>query len=93
MIMELFINRSSDDPLPSDLVVINENKEELWHSLQSLKRKHRDIIILRKIHDFSTQETADILGWTQSRVKVTLHRAMKELNNKLTKGGYAHGTK
>lgn len=93
MIKELFTNRPAEEPLPGDLVAINESKRELWHSLQSLKRIHREIIILRKIQDFSTRETAEILGWTQSRVKVTLHRAMKELKSELTKGGYTFETK
>jgi RNA polymerase sigma-70 factor (ECF subfamily) len=91
MIMEMLINKPSDDRLPVDLVALNESKQELFNALLTLPRKYREIIILRKVKGFSTKETADILGWSESKVKVTLHRAMDDLKKRLEERGYAHG--
>ena len=43
----------------------------------------RSVLIFRYIQDFTIKETADILGWTQSKVKTTQHRALKALRKKL----------
>jgi RNA polymerase sigma-70 factor, ECF subfamily len=37
----------------------------------------------RGINEFSIKETCDILGYSESKVKVDYHRALKELKKKL----------
>lgn len=88
--LELFTNRPTHAPSPSEIVTSMENKQEILLALQSLNRSYREVIILRKIQAFSTKETAHILGWSESKVKVTLHRALKSLKATLQKGGFAH---
>ena len=39
----------------------------------------RSVIILRYLQDLSIAETAQALGWTESKVKTTQHRALKVL--------------
>lgn len=53
--------------------------EGLQQALLKLKSDHRNVIILRGLQEMSTKETAEILGWTESKVKVTYHRALKEM--------------
>lgn len=59
-----------------------EKKDELgqvYEKLNELKHDHRTVIVLRNMHDFSVKETANIMKWSESKVKVTYHRALKQL--------------
>lgn len=80
------------DPGPSveSIVEIRESSQELYDALAKLKSSYRRVIILRKIEEFSTRETGDILGWSESKVKSTLSRGMKALKKHLTKEGVNH---
>ena len=40
---------------------------------------------MRYFQELSVAETADILGWTEGKVKTTQHRAIKALREKLNK--------
>ena len=41
------------------------------------------VIIMRYFHDLSIAETAEVLGWTEGKVKTTQHRAIKSLQRKM----------
>ena len=43
------------------------------------------VIVMRYFQELSIAETADILGWTEGKVKTTQHRAIKQLREKLNK--------
>lgn len=60
-------------------VEMSEEIKGLYHTLTHLKITYREVIILRKIKEFSTKETAVILGWSESKVKSTLSRGLREL--------------
>lgn len=77
---------------PEQITMLNESEQELYIALRKLKRQYRDVIILRKIKEFSINETAAILGWSQSKVKVNLHRGMAVLKKELEKEDYFHET-
>ena len=47
---------------------------EIEEQLQTLTPNQREVIILRIVQDCSVQETSHILGWSQGKVKTTLHR-------------------
>ncbi|WP_246939198.1 RNA polymerase sigma factor [Bacillus pinisoli] len=66
---------------------IREESVQLYKALTSLKESHREVIILRKIKEFSILETCQILGWSESKVKNTLARGLKVLETKLLKEG------
>ncbi|MCL6598950.1 sigma factor-like helix-turn-helix DNA-binding protein [Alicyclobacillus macrosporangiidus] len=40
---------------------------------------YRQVIVLRVIQDRPVREVAELLGWPEVRVRVTLHRAIKKL--------------
>ncbi|MFA9555782.1 RNA polymerase sigma factor [Evansella sp. AB-rgal1] len=83
-ILESFLlNKKDTAPLPEDVLHMKENIREIYRALGNLKHSYREVIILRKIKDFSIQETSDILGWSENKVKVTLHRAMPLLQKEL----------
>jgi RNA polymerase sigma-70 factor (ECF subfamily) len=52
-------------------------------AIRRLNEKHRAVVILRLFHDYSTKETADLLGVPEGTVLSRLSRAMKELETLL----------
>lgn len=56
-----------------------ESLLELEESIYALKENQRQVFILRCIQDLSVSDTASILGWTEAKVKTTLHRAIHRL--------------
>lgn len=69
----------------SDVSVSLDTLIELEEVVADLPPDKRQVFVLRGIQDFSVQETAQILGWTQSKVKTTFHRAVQDLRVALTK--------
>ncbi len=59
---------------------------EIESILQYLSVQYRQMVILRIIQDNSTAEAAQILGWPKTKVRVTLHRALKKLQLIFTDG-------
>ncbi|WP_170885670.1 RNA polymerase sigma factor [Bacillus alkalicellulosilyticus] len=62
-----------------EIVEAKEEARTVHEGLQKLKPDHKLVILLRGIHEFSVKETSQITGWTEAKVKVTYHRALKEL--------------
>lgn len=52
---------------------------DLENCLQFLSFSQRQVVIMRVIQERSIEETASNLGWTQARVRVTFHRALKKI--------------
>ena len=80
------------DYTPEQFAILNESEQELYLALSKLKLAYRDVIVLRKIKEFSIHETAAILGWTENKVKVNLFRGMKALRKELEKENFSHET-
>ncbi|MEJ2717526.1 MAG: sigma-70 family RNA polymerase sigma factor [Deltaproteobacteria bacterium] len=86
------------DPLPSeelDRVAAEEPEHidpkrgaELLHSLLGrLSARNRMVITLRYLEERSVEETAELIGWTQSMVKVQAWRARKQLKKLCQEAG------
>ena len=86
--LNLTLNEEDEYPIPEQLVTMNDTSEQLYLALQQLKSSYQQVIILRKLKEFSTQETAVILCWSESKVKMTLKRALQTLKLELEKRGY-----
>lgn len=67
---------------------ISENKKGLYGSLNKLDNSFRKVILLRKIQGYSVKETSELLNWSESKVKVTLYRALRFLQRQLIKDEY-----
>ncbi|WP_034747963.1 RNA polymerase sigma factor [Halalkalibacter wakoensis] len=87
---ELLTVKKDKEPLPDEVVQIKESSKELYDALSHLKKTYRDVLILRKVKEFSTKETAEILNCSESKVKSTLNRAIPALEKQLLKEGYLH---
>lgn len=78
-----FIAQWRDDP--AELAERREVKELLGQALSELDEKHRVVFVLRDVEEFSTRETAEMLGISESNVKVRLLRARLRLRERLTR--------
>ncbi|MFT4415806.1 RNA polymerase sigma factor [Fredinandcohnia humi] len=78
----------NQQPLTDEILVIKEEKTNLYRALANLKDTYRQVIILRKIKEFSISETSIILGWSEGKVKSTLSRALRTLEQELVKEGF-----
>ncbi len=56
----------------------------LLKKIKQLKQEYQEVILLKYIEEYSTAEIAKILGKKRTAVRVTLHRAMKVLERKVT---------
>jgi RNA polymerase sigma-70 factor (ECF subfamily) len=75
--------------LPLDRLLRGELRDRLDAAILSLPRDYRIVLVLRDQEGFSTRETADILGITETLAKVRLHRARLAARRSLD--GYLRG--
>lgn len=61
------------------IVEVKEEGRLILDTLKGLNPSQRNVIVLRRIQGFSIKETAEILNWSEGKVKTTLHRANKNL--------------
>ncbi len=71
----------SHDKTPEESLELGENKRILYETINRLKSSYRDVLILRGIKGLSSTETAEVLGWSEAKVHITLHRALKAVQN------------
>ena len=74
-------NSSESDFIKEEIKMILEK------AIEELPEKYRVVFMMREIEELSGKETADILGLSESNVRVLLHRVKEmlrlDLNNKL----------
>ncbi|MBM7602629.1 RNA polymerase sigma-70 factor (ECF subfamily) [Metabacillus crassostreae] len=81
---EIFFSQlPSSKKSPDEQIQGNEDRKELYNAISLLKPNYKAVIILRGINEFSIKETAEILGCTESKVKVDYYRSLRLLKNKL----------
>lgn len=80
--------QKDNSSLPEEIIQVKEESSELYKALGEIKDTYRKVIVLRKIKGFSIEDTAKILGWSESKVKSTLSRAIPVLKRQLIKEGY-----
>ncbi|WP_044160536.1 RNA polymerase sigma factor [Virgibacillus sp. MSP4-1] len=68
---------------PEDIYQLSETRKEVYQAMRCLKRNYYEVLLLRGIQELSVEETAGVLDWSQNKVKVTFHRAMKALKKQL----------
>jgi RNA polymerase sigma-70 factor (ECF subfamily) len=69
--------------LPDDRVLTRELRAVLDAAVATLPETLRSVFVLRDIEGLSTAEVAEVLGLTETNVKVRLHRARLALREKL----------
>lgn len=56
----------------------------IWEAVSALKETYRNVVILRHVEGFTVGETATILGWSETKVTTTDHRALAKLKTLLS---------
>ena len=74
-------------PTPQELVERRELRQEVRDALQTLSPEHRQILILREIHQLSYEEIGQALSLDAGTVKSRIHRARESLRKILTARG------
>lgn len=79
------LNLQKEIKSPCDVEQFVENREaveRMLEAIQMLKPDYRLVITLKKIEECSTKEITEILGWSESKVRKTLSRALIALKKK-----------
>ncbi|MFV8830009.1 RNA polymerase sigma factor SigX [Alkalihalobacterium sp. APHAB7] len=66
-------------PLPEDIVTQSDELRLIYKGLAECSSDQQQVVILRYVQSLTITETAQVLGWTESKVKTTTHRAIKAL--------------
>ena len=74
----------SGAPDPESRTLTTEMRGYLESAMDALPETYRVVLVLRDLEELSTAETADMLGLTESAVKVRLHRARAMVRRDLT---------
>ncbi|MUV36684.1 ECF RNA polymerase sigma-E factor [Lentibacillus sp. JNUCC-1] len=72
---------------PEEQLLSDETKQALYEAINRLKTSYRDVVMMRAINECSIAESAAILGWKESKVKTTYHRAIKALQKQMSEKG------
>ena len=75
--------KNNPRPSPHEWLMQQEDAKILYLAISKLKITYRDVIILRKIEGLSIEETCEVLGWNEGKVKNTLKRALVALKKQL----------
>ena len=74
------------EELPQPEIYSYENKDQLLHIFTlvgHLPQKQKDVFLLREVEEMSYEEIAKLLEMTLEQVKINLHRARKNVREKL----------
>lgn len=74
----------SKDKTPEQQSIDKEELKAILEHLDTCTMDQRLVIIMRFFNDLSISDTADVLEWTEGKVKTTQHRALKSLRKKMT---------
>lgn len=72
-----------DQLIPEEIALQKEEYQYIYQCLDHCTVDQRMVIIMRYIQELSISETAEALGWTESKVKTTQHRALKVLKKEM----------
>ena len=61
------------------------NNQKLYKAMSRLKKEFKDVIIFRFLEGYSIEETSQIMAISNANVRITQHRAIKELRKILQK--------
>ena len=84
---ETFLDVADDAPGPQALAERSELKEQIEAGLRALTPEHREVLVLREIHQLSYEEIAGVLSLDLGTVKSRISRGRKQLRNFLLRSG------
>ncbi|WP_036143249.1 RNA polymerase sigma factor [Lysinibacillus sp. BF-4] len=76
------------DDLALRSLLTKELHSKLYQAISQLKLVYRDVLVLRYIEELSVKDTAQILGFSESKVKSTAARALQSLTTIMKERGW-----
>ena len=70
-----------------EMVLSHEDIAQIHDTIRQLRPHYRLVVVLRGIEGLSTSEVAQILDWSESKVKTNFYRGRKELEKRLAERG------
>lgn len=70
-------------PIPEEIAIHREEIQEVFRCLDECTVDQRLVIVMRYLQELSITETAEALGWSESKVKTTQHRALKAIKTRM----------
>ena len=83
----VYLDVADSAPSPHAIAESNELKQQIEEGLRTLSPEHREVLILREIHQLSYDEIAQALSLDSGTVKSRISRGRKQLRNFLLKSG------
>ncbi len=80
---EIPIHIKDEQPLPDEITLQKEQLDWIKQLLRCCTADQKKVIYCRYLKEMSIGETAINLGWSESKVKTTQHRALKLLKRSL----------
>lgn len=71
--------KASDEKTPEAQTIQKNDWSELQVALLKLKPQFRTVMILRGLKDLTIKETAEIMGCSETKVRVDYHRALQQM--------------
>ncbi|MEK4228918.1 sigma-70 family RNA polymerase sigma factor [Solibacillus sp. FSL H8-0538] len=68
---------------PEQFTELSDQLREVLEALEQCTGDQKMVIVMRYFQELSITETAEILGWSEGKVKTTQHRAIKQLKDLL----------
>ena len=84
---EVYLDVADSAPSPHDIAEKGELKEQIEAGLRALSPEHREVLVLREMHQLSYDEIAETLSLDSGTVKSRISRGRKQLRNFLLKSG------
>jgi len=81
-LLQISVSAKGSDS-PEEIVGLSETKAELYVAIRTLKQSYYDVLMFRGINELSVQETAQALKWSENKVNLSYHRALKALEKKI----------
>ncbi len=75
---------------PTDAVIREETKRELWAAMDKLKADYREVLYLIYFEGLSPDEAGRVLKRSRSQMKNLVYRAKASLREKLEEGGFVY---
>lgn len=85
---EVLIEEFQESAEPS---FAEEDSAALHQALDEIGPKHREVLVLHFLEDFSMTEIAEVVGCSEGTVKSRIHYAKKAMKEILSGGGYGNG--
>lgn len=68
-----------DMPLPEDIFIENENRQEVLSLLNKLKTEERELLVLRFLEELEYKELADIYKTSENNLRQRVSRSLQNL--------------